>query len=171
MYSRLLRHALKSVKGSKIYSKRFGFCGRTTDECSGSCVWTPRTVLCFCSHPSIYSLRLVEAESIAGGNIKGNCVWNEIQMAMSMCIQFSLPAIAQGHTNRPSMANNVCFDWNDSFDVSLMFHTSQAVFSSSLIACLHQKKRQPLSLLSTCLDTFLACRFVCFLRKNEAIVF
>ena len=128
-------------------------------------------MLCFCSHPSIYSLRLVEAESIAGGNIKGNCVWNWIQMAMSICIQFSLPAIAQGHTNRPSMANNVCFDWNDSFDVSLMFHTSQAVFSSSLIACLHQKKRQPLSLLSTCLDTFLACRFVCFLRKNEAIVF
>ena len=62
-------------------------------------------------------------------------------MAMSICIQFSLPAIAQGHTNRPSMANNVCFDWNDSFDVSLMFHTSQAVFSSSLIACLHQKKK------------------------------
>ena len=61
---------LKSVKGSKIYSKRFGFCGGTTGECSGSCVWTPRTVLCFCSHPSIYSLRLVEAESIAGGNIK-----------------------------------------------------------------------------------------------------
>lgn len=78
---------------------------------------------------------------IIGGNIKGNCVWNEIQMAMSMCIQFRLPAIAQGHTNRPSMANNVCFDWNDSFDVSLMFHTSQAVFSSSLIACLHQKKK------------------------------
>ena len=45
---------LKSVKGSKIYSKRFGFCCRTTDECSGSYVWTPRTVLCFCSHPTIW---------------------------------------------------------------------------------------------------------------------
>ena len=45
---------LKSVKGSKIYSKRFGFCNRTTDECSGSYVWTPRTVLCFCSRPTIW---------------------------------------------------------------------------------------------------------------------